>query len=232
MVVCKRMITGQNLKKSFSGKVIFSHADIVIPDGEIVGLYGNSGIGKSTLAKLLCGIIKPEEGQVYLDGSLLVSADHAYDRKKGLAIQMVYQQPYSSLDPSQKLINGFHELIRYHRFANTSSDEAQLLKEVMRKVGLDFGILHHLPRQISGGEAQRIAIARCLLFHPRLLILDEATSMLDVSTQANIFALVRQITEKDSCSILLISHDKALINYLCRQIFVFDNQTIKEKKEI
>ena len=97
-------------------------------------------------------------------------------------------------------------------------------------MGLDPGILAHLPRQISGGEAQRIAIARCLLFQPRLLILDEATSMLDVSTQANVVALVRKVMAKSRGSVLLISHDKALVDTLCNQIYVFDNQTLKEKE--
>lgn len=205
------MIVGKNLKKSFGGKAVLSGADFVIPDRMTVGLYGPSGIGKSTLAKLLCGVLRPDEGSILLDGELLVSSARAYDRRKGLTIQMVYQQPYSSLDPSQKLIRGFRELIRYHRFAKSAAEEAELLNRLMAEVGLDMGILQHLPRQISGGEAQRVAIARCLLFHPRLLILDEATSMLDVSTQANVIALVRQAMEESGGSLLLISHDRAHI---------------------
>ena len=95
----------------------------------------------------------------------------------------------------------------------------------------DTPILQHLPRQISGGEAQRVAIARCLLFQPRLLILDEATSMLDVSTQANVIALVRRVTARHGGSILLISHDRALVDKLCDQIYVFDKKTLKKEKE-
>jgi peptide/nickel transport system ATP-binding protein len=223
------VIEGRDLKKAFGSKLIFEHANFTVPDGQIVGVYGPSGIGKSTLAKLLCGVMRPDEGEILLDGELLVSADQPYDRRRGLAIQMVYQQPYSSLDPSQKLMDGFRELIRYHGFAKTRAEEQALIEMLLEEVGLDTDILAHLPRQISGGEAQRIAIARCLLFRPRLLILDEATSMLDVSTQANVVALVRKVMAKSRGSVLLISHDKALVDTLCDQIYVFDNQTLKEK---
>ena len=99
----------------------------------------------------------------------------------------------------------------------------------MAEVGLDMGILNHLPRQISGGEAQRVAIARCLLFKPRLLILDEATSMLDVSTQANVLALVRRVMEQGGGSVLLISHDRELVDHLCDQIYIFDDHHLKEE---
>lgn len=224
------VIEGRDLKKTFGSKLIFEHAGFTIPDGQIVGVYGPSGIGKSTLAKLLCGVMKPDAGQILLDGELLVSPSRPYDRRRGLAIQMVYQQPYSSLDPSQKLLDGFLELIRYHGFAITGAEEHALIKTLLEEVGLDAGILAHLPRQISGGEAQRIAIAHCLLFRPKLLILDEATSMLDVSTQANVIALVRKVMAKSKGSVLLISHDKALVDTLCDQIYLFDNQTLKEKE--
>ena len=223
------VIEGRALKKAFGGKLIFEHASFLIPDGQIVGVYGPSGIGKSTLAKLLCGVMKPDAGEILLDGELLVSPSRPYDRRRGLAIQMVYQQPYSSLDPSQKLLDGFRELIRYHGFAKTRAEEQVLIEMLLEEVGLDTDILAHLPRQISGGEAQRIAIARCLLFRPRLLILDEATSMLDVSTQANVIALVRKVMTKNKGSVMLISHDKALVDTLCDQIYLFDNQTLKEK---
>lgn len=223
------MIEGRDLKKAFGSKLIFEHANFTVPDGRIIGVYGPSGIGKSTLAKLLCGVMRPDAGEILLDGELLVSADQPYNRRLGLAIQMVYQQPYSSLDPSQKLLSGFRELIRYHGIANTRAEEQALIETLLEEVGLDAGILAHLPRQISGGEAQRIAIARCLLFRPKLLILDEATSMLDVSTQANVFALVRRVMAKSKGSVLLISHDKALVETLCNQIYIFDNQTLKEK---
>lgn len=224
------MIRGENIKKTFGNRLIFEDVSFSIPDGKIVGVYGQSGIGKSTLAKVLCGVTKPDTGSVYLDDNRIYSDHTPYDRKKGIQIQMVYQQPYDSLDHNQKLIRGFYELIRYHHFAASRAEEKSLIEKLMAEVGLNMEILNHLPHQISGGEAQRIAIARCLLFRPRLLILDEATSMLDVSTQANVIALVKRVMKMHNGSVLLISHDKELVNYLCDQIYIFDKYHLKEEQ--
>ena len=223
------MISIQHVKKSFNGNSVLQDVSFDIPDGQIFGVFGKSGIGKSTLAKVLCGVCPLDAGAVTLDGQILVSADHPYDRRLGIHIQMVYQQPYATLDPSQKTGAGFTELIRYHRFS-PKGEELSLAKGMLDKVGLAPQILAHLPHQISGGEAQRVAIARCLLFRPKLLILDEATSMLDVSTQANVLEMVRRQMRESGGSILLISHDEALVKLLCDQIYVFDNKNTRQKE--
>lgn len=228
MVVLHEMISVQNVRKQFGEKTVFENASLEIPDNCVCGIYGESGIGKSTIAKLLCGIYKPEQGEIFMDNQLLASAVQPYDRKLGLHIQMVYQQPYATLDPRQKIGAGFRELIRYHRLA-PKEQEWELTWDMLDKVGLEPDILTHLPHQISGGEAQRVAIARCLLFHPKLLILDEATSMLDVSTQANVLEMIRQRMIECGGSILLISHDRPLIDFFCDQIYVFDNKTLKKE---
>ena len=224
------MISIQHVDKAFNGSPVLQDISFDIPDGQIFGVFGKSGIGKSTLAKVLCGVYPPDAGAVTLDGQTLVSANHPYDRRLGIHIQMVYQQPYATLDPSQKIGAGFTELIRYHRF-NPKGKELSLTKEMLDKVGLAPQILAHLPHQISGGEAQRVAIARCLLFRPKLLILDEATSMLDVSTQANVLGMVRRQMRESGGSILLISHDEALVKLVCDQIYVFDNKNTRQKEK-
>ena len=231
MVVLRGMIALQNIDKSFNGEHILQNVSLEIPDNQICGVFGKSGIGKSTLAKILCGVCPPDAGRILLDNRCLVSNDRPYDRRLGISIQMVYQQPYGTLDPRQKIGSGFQELIRYHRFAPKGKEQA-LTEEILAKVGLEPQILAHLPHQISGGEAQRVAIARCLLFQPRLLILDEATSMLDVSTQANVLGVVRRQMRANGGSVLLISHDEGLVKLLCDQIDVFDNQSkTQEEKE-
>ena len=184
MVVLQGMISMEQIDKAFDGKQVLQNVTLDIPDGQICGIFGKSGIGKSTLAKVLCGICPPDGGRILLDGQCLVSQNTPYDRKLGLSIQMVYQQ-----------------------------------------------ILAHLPHQISGGEAQRVAIARCLLFRPKLLILDEATSMLDVSTQANVLGMVRRQMQEHHGSILLISHDEALVNLLCDKIYVFEKKHTNQKEK-
>lgn len=230
MVVLRGMISIQHVDKAFNGNPVLQDVSFDIPDGQIFGVFGKSGIGKSTLAKVLCGICPPDAGAITLDDQILVSADQPYDRRLGIHIQMVYQQPYATLDPAQKIGAGFTELIRYHRFS-PKGDELSLTKEMLDKVGLAPQILAHLPHQISGGEAQRVAIARCLLFRPKLLILDEATSMLDVSTQANVLGMVRRQMRESGGSILLISHDEALVKLLCDQIYVFDNKNSRQKEK-
>ena len=208
--------------KSFGSQTVLQNVSLTIPDGSIIGVSGASGIGKSTLAKILCGVTAPDAGEVFLDGKLLVSPKEAYDRKRGLAIQMVYQQPYATLDPSQKIGAGLRELISYHRLTKNRQETEKLIADILAQMQLPTKILAHLPRQISGGEAQRVALARALLLRPKLLILDEATSMLDVSTQANLLALVKAQMIPSGGSVLFISHDRALTDFYCDTVYAFD----------
>ena len=216
------MLEIRNCCKSFGNQPVMQDVSMTISGGSIVGVYGASGIGKSTLAKILCGITPPDTGGVFLEGQLLVSEKNAYDRRRGLAIQMVYQQPYASLDPSQKIGAGLRELISYHRLAENKKAAETLMADILAQMQLPAKILAHLPRQISGGEAQRVALARCLLLSPKLLILDEATSMLDVSTQANLLALVKAQMLPGGGSVLFISHDRALTDFYCDAVYACD----------
>ena len=216
------MLEIKNCCKSFGNQTVLQDVSLTIPDGSIIGVFGASGIGKSTLAKILCGVMPPDAGEVFLDGKLLVSPKEAYDRKRGLAIQMVYQQPYATLDPSQKIGVGLRELISYHRLTKNRQETKTLIADILAQMQLSSKILAHLPRQISGGEAQRVALARCLLLSPKLLILDEATSMLDVSTQANLLALVKAQMLPNGGSVLFISHDRALTDFYCDTVYAFD----------
>ena len=216
------MLEIKNCCKSFGNQTVLQDVSLTIHDGSIIGVSGASGIGKSTLAKILCGVTAPDAGAVFLDGKLLVSQKEAYDRKCGLAIQMVYQQPYATLDPAQKIGAGLRELISYHRLTKNRQETEKLIADILAQMQLPSKILAHLPRQISGGEAQRVALARCLLLSPKLLILDEATSMLDVSTQANLLALVKAQMVSGGGSVLFISHDRALTDFYCDTVYAFD----------
>lgn len=208
--------------KSFGSQTVLQNVSLNIPAGSIIGVSGASGIGKSTLAKILCGVMPPDAGEVFLDGQLLVSEKSNYDRRRGLSIQMVYQQPHATLDPSQKIGTGLRELISYHRLAENKRAAEKLIADILAQMQLPDKILAHLPRQISGGEAQRVALARCLLLRPKLLILDEATSMLDVSTQANLLALVKAQMVPGGGAVLFISHDRALTEFYCDTVYEFD----------
>ena len=214
------MLEIKNCCKSFENQTVLQDVSLTIPGGSIIGVSGASGIGKSTLAKILCGVTAPDAGEIFLDGQLLVSEKSNYDRRWGLAIQMVYQQPYATLDPSQKIGAGLRELISYHRLTKNKQETEKLIADILAQMQLPSKILAHLPRQISGGE--RVALARCLLLSPKLLILDEATSMLDVSTQANLLALVKAQMLPNGGSVLFISHDRALTDFYCDTVYAFD----------
>lgn len=216
------MLEIKNCCKSFGSQTVLQNVSLNIPAGSIIGVSGASGIGKSTLAKILCGVMPPDAGEVFLDGQLLVSEKSNYDRRRGLSIQMVYQQPHATLDPSQKIGAGLRELISYHHLAENKKAAETLITDVLAQMQLPSKILAHLPRQISGGEAQRVALARCLLLSPKLLILDEATSMLDVSTQANLLAFVKAQMIPSGGSVLFISHDRALTDFYCDTVYEFD----------
>ena len=225
MVVLQGMISMEQIDKAFDGKQVLQNVTLDIPDGQICGIFGKSGIGKSTLAKVLCGICPPDGGRILLDGQCLVSKNTPYDRKLGLSIQMVYQQPYATLDPRQKIGSGFKELIRYHGFAPKGKERA-LTEDVLVKVGLEPQILAHLPHQISGGEAQRVAIARCLLFRPKLLILDEATSSIDTNTEILVQEGIEQLLKGRTS--FVIAHRLSTIQKADR-IFVIDDGRIIEE---
>lgn len=216
------MLEIKNCCKAFGDQTVLQDVSLTIPDGSIIGMFGASGIGKSTLAKILCGVTAPDAGEVFLDGQLLVSEKRNYDRRRGLSIQMVYQQPYATLDPSQKIGAGLRELISYHHLAENKKATETLIADILAQMQLPPKILAHLPRQISGGEAQRVALARALLLRPKLLILDEATSMLDVSTQANLLTLVKAQMIPSGGSVLFISHDRALTDFYCDTVYAFD----------
>ena len=216
------MLEIKNCCKAFGDQTVLQDVSMTIHDGSIIGVSGASGIGKSTLAKILCGVTKPDKGEAFLDGQLLVSEKSNYDRRRGLSIQMVYQQPYATLDPSQKIGAGLRELIFYHRLTKNKQETEKLIADILAQMQLPPKILAHLPRQISGGEAQRVALARALLLSPKLLILDEATSMLDVSTQANLLALVKAQMIPSCGSVLFISHDRALTDFYCDTVYAFD----------
>lgn len=189
--------------KKYGGDYVLKDLSFEIGESEFFGVYGPSGCGKTTLAKIVCGAEEPDSGSC---------------TRLGLKVQMIYQQPWSALDPVQKIGDGLHELVRYHGFAEKGKAENALILETLKEVGLFEDILGHLPFQISGGEAQRLSIARALLFQPKLLIMDEATSMLDVLTQAYIIELVKRVITDRGGSVLFISHDKELADHVCDRI--------------
>ena len=215
------MIEIRDLRKNFGGREVLSGVSMDIPYGSVTGLFGPSGCGKSTIARILCGLEASDGGEIIMDDSVLAK-DQGYDRKRGLPVQMVWQQPHASLDPVQRVGKGLEELIRYHGIAKDRKAVSEAASSLLDSVGLAKDIGRHFPRQLSGGEAQRVSLARALALKPKLLIMDEATSMLDVSVQANIVELVKDMMRETGMGILFISHDRELLEVAADRIYVFD----------
>ncbi|MDR2185872.1 MAG: dipeptide/oligopeptide/nickel ABC transporter ATP-binding protein [Treponema sp.] len=211
MLEVKELYKSFNHNRKRRGETPVAGVSFSVGDGEIVGLTGKSGAGKSTIARLLCGTLTADSGDVRFEGEVLIGAGKRYHHGLGRRIQLIPQQPFAALDPRQRLGDALTEPLLCHNLVKNRRDAEERVRELLKQVWLDEDILGRLPSQVSGGQAQRIVIARALAVEPRLLIADEATSMLDVSAQAQIFGIFRRLAGEQGISLLLISHDPALM---------------------
>lgn len=213
------MIEIRNIYKNFGSNEVFKNFSLEIGDKSIVGIYGKNGCGKSTLSRILSGSLKQDKGKIFIDNVEVVSKElYKY-------VQMVYQQPFASFDPVKRINSGIKEIIKYYNLVSKKEMNSYIIS-LLQNMELDKKILNHFPHQISGGEAQRIAILKCLLLKPKLLILDESTSMLDVTTQANILNYIKSQVIDYGGSIMIISHEYKLLEVYCDKIY-----NIEEKNE-
>jgi oligopeptide transport system ATP-binding protein len=185
--------------------------DLTIERGEALALVGESGSGKSTLARALTGLVPLDAGEVKLGGRVLRGRRSRADQRR---VQMVFQDPYSSLNPRLTVGGMLHELLRVHHVVPRSEVDSYS-EELVRLVGLAPDSLHAYPRQFSGGQRQRVAIARALALSPGLLVADEPVSALDVSVQATILNLLQDLQASLGLTLLLISHNLAVVRHLC-----------------
>ncbi len=202
--------------------VALNKIDVSINAGETLAVVGESGCGKSTLAKLLIGLETPNQGSISFSGDILVDArkQPRYLRKNEIA--MVFQDPYSSLNPKMKVFELVSEAIprmRYKMLKKSKQLRAKVV-EYLELVGLSEAHLDRYPHEFSGGQRQRIAIGRALAQEPSLLILDEPTAALDVSVQAQILRLLKQLQRDMNISMLFISHDLGTVSYIADRVMV------------
>jgi oligopeptide transport system ATP-binding protein len=185
--------------------------DLDLVKGEALALVGESGSGKSTFALALAGLRPPDHGEVTFDGKVLGKHRSKQDQRR---IQMVFQDPYSSLNPRLTVGSMLRELIRVHNVVPPSQAETYC-KELLTMVGLSPDAMRAYPRQFSGGQRQRVAIARALVLKPEVLVADEPVSALDVSVQATILNLLADLRSELGLTLLLISHNLAVVRHLC-----------------
>lgn len=189
---------------------------LTIAEGQTLGLVGESGCGKSTLARTLVLLERPDGGQIYFDGQQVGPADTTRLRRR---IQLVFQDPYTSLPPNMKVRTIVAEPLRIHGLA-TGAERSSRVSQLLSEVGLPTELADARPGQLSGGQRQRVGIARALALRPSLLVADEPVSALDVSVQAQILNLLKDLQRQYGLTMLFVSHDIGVVTYLSQQIAV------------
>lgn len=195
--------------------------NLEINQGEILGLVGESGCGKSTLSRTIMQLIPPTSGEIILEGENLTKLDRESVRQKRLDFQMIFQDPYASLNPRMTVFSTLSEAILQRR-PEIKGSEAELnaVSELMDKVGLAPRFMKKYPHEFSGGQRQRIAIARALAPQPKLVIADEPVSALDVSIQSQILNLLLDLRNDLDLTMIFISHDLSVVQYISDNIAV------------
>jgi oligopeptide/dipeptide ABC transporter ATP-binding protein len=190
-----------------------------LEEGQIIGVVGESGCGKSTLGRCAVGLFEPSLGKVFWENADLDEMQTGQRRKIQRFFQMVFQNPFASLNPRQKVLEILSEPLEVHGILQLAQISGYV-DELLRKVGLFPGDLSKYPHEFSGGQRQRIALARALACQPRLLVLDEPLSSLDVSVQSSILNLLVRLNHEKNISYLFISHDLQVVGYLSRRVLV------------
>lgn len=221
----QKILEVRNLKKTFNKIIALNSINFDLNQGECIGLVGESGCGKSTTAKMIIGLLKPDSGEIFFNG-------HEIQNLKGKAlknlykdVQMVFQTPQASFDPRCKLGDSIMESMINYKIL----DARKRMIKLLNLVELNKEIADCYPHQVSGGQCQRAAIARALAINPKLIICDEITSALDATTQTQIAELLKRLQKQIGLSLILICHDLALVQKLCDRLLVMYQGNIIEE---
>ncbi|MCI1857493.1 MAG: ATP-binding cassette domain-containing protein [Sporolactobacillus sp.] len=215
--VYKLPSSGLFSKKNYNCAV--NHINFDVYKGESLGIVGESGCGKSTTARLITRLIRPTTGKVIFEGKDIATFSQKGLREVRKEIQMIFQNPYATLDPRKRIINLLTEPLVIHKIGTKQEREKRAF-EMLQKVGLKAEQADRFPHEFSGGQRQRINIARALMLRPKLVICDEAVSALDVSVQAQILNLLNQLQREFQLTYIFISHDLNVVRYFCDRIAV------------
>ena len=233
MLKVKNLSTRFPMKKNFFGKVtehLYAVDDVsfeVFP-GETLGLVGESGCGKTTLGRSILRLVEPYKGEVIFEGKDLLPLTNKEMRSLRKDIQIIFQDPYSSLNPRLTIGNAIMEPMQVHNIHDTNQQRKDKVIELLETVNLKADHFGRYPHEFSGGQRQRICIARALSLNPRFLICDESVSALDVSVQAQVLNLLTELREKFKFTYIFISHDLSVVKHICDRMIVMNKGKIEE----
>jgi len=213
-----------------SKKVIkaVDHISFKVFEGETLGLVGESGCGKSTLGKVIMQLEKASSGSIKYRGQELVHLSPSKVRNLRKEIQLIFQDPYSSLNPRLLIGESLIEPILVHRITKTKKEAKEKVLQLLNRVGLDSSYYYRYPHELSGGQRQRVGIARSIVMEPKLVICDESVSALDISVQAQVLNLLNELKADFGFTYIFISHDLAVVKYMADQLLVMNSGKIEE----
>ena len=227
----------EKLNKNFTKKGIFQSKSHIVTaaknvsfslgSDEILAIAGQSGSGKSTIAKLILGAVEPDSGKIFFDGKISNNSEGL--KRLRMQCQMVYQDPYDAINPRMKISDIISEPLEIHGVGNSKS-RSQMVLDVLKEVKLEPAdeIAKKYPHMLSGGQRQRVVIARALVVKPKIIIADEPVSMLDVSIRAEILELMTEIQKQNKISFIYITHDLATAKHFADRILILYNGEIVE----
>ena len=224
MIEVNQFISIENLSKTFHTNMgdvqAVSDVSFSLQKGSIVGLVGESGSGKTTLGRCILRLIEPSSGSVKLEGNNLLELSNKKLREIRKRMQIIFQDPFSSLNPRMRIKDIIAEGIKVHDKLSSENERFNRVAELMEEVGLQSDQMSRYPHEFSGGQRQRVGIARALAVNPEFIVADESVSALDVSVQAQILNLMLSLRDKHNLTILFIAHDLSVVEYLCDEVVV------------
>jgi peptide/nickel transport system ATP-binding protein len=221
------------VKKSFTGRILneFKAVDDVsfsVSKGETLGLVGESGCGKTTLGRALIRLIEPTAGNIFFNKKNIAHIPNEQFRKMRKDLQIIFQDPYGSLNPRLTIGQAINEPMKIHNILPTEKQRRERIMNLLQKVGLKPEHFNRYPHEFSGGQRQRICIARALSLNPEFIICDESVSALDVSVQAQVLNLLSDLKNEFGFTIIFISHDLGVVHYISNRIMVMNKGKIEE----